>query len=45
VDFLVDEDFCFAEEFGGEDADRRGSITDFVVLDFGNVDEDLASGQ
>jgi hypothetical protein len=42
VDFLVDEDFCFAEEFGGEDADGRCSVSDFVVLDFGDVDEDLA---
>jgi hypothetical protein len=41
MDFLVDELFCFAEEFGGEDADGGCPITNFIILDFGNVYEDL----
>ena len=39
-----DELFGFSQEFRGEDADGCGAIANFVVLDFGDVDEDLGSG-
>lgn len=42
VNLLVHEDFGLSEQLGGEDCDGGGSITDFVVLNFGDVDQDLS---
>lgn len=39
-----DEFFSLSEEFRCENADGGGSVPDFVVLDFGNVDENLGGG-
>ena len=44
VDFAVDELFGFPQEFGGEDGDGGGAVANHVVLDFGDVDEDLSGG-
>jgi hypothetical protein len=34
----------FSKELRSEDTDGSGSVSDFIVLDFGDVDEDLGSG-
>lgn len=39
-----DELLGLTEELGGKNTDRRGSVTDFVVLDLGDVDKDLGGG-
>ena len=45
VDFLDrDELLGLSQELGRENADRSGSVSDLVVLDFGDVDEDLGGG-
>ena len=38
---LVDQRFGLAEELRGEDADRGGAVAHHVVLDLGDVDQDL----
>ena len=32
------------EELSGEDDDRSGSVTDFLILHLGKIDKDLGSG-
>jgi hypothetical protein len=44
MNLLFNELFGFAEELGSKDSDRGGSVSNFVVLDFGNIDEDFGSG-
>lgn len=39
VDFLVDEFLGLAQKLGSKDGDGGGTVTNFVVLDFRNVDE------
>ena len=41
VDFLVDELFCFTEEFSGKHANRSRSISNFIILYFGNIHQNL----
>ena len=33
-----------SQELGSEDADRGCSVSDFIVLDLGDVDEDFSGG-
>jgi hypothetical protein len=45
VDLLDRDEFLgFAQELGREDADRSGSVSDLVILDFRDIDEDLGGG-
>lgn len=39
VDFLVNEFLGFAQKLGSKDGDGGGAITNFIVLNFRNVDE------
>ena len=43
MDFERDKSLCFFEQFAGEDDDGSGAIPDFVILNFGNVDENFGS--
>ena len=42
--FERDEPFCLLEQFASEDDDGGGSIADFVILHFGDVDQDFGRG-
>lgn len=42
VNLFVHEDLGLSEQLGCEDCDGGSSITDFVVLNLGNVDKDLS---
>ena len=39
MDFLIDELFCLFEQLPGQYHNRCGSISHFIVLDLGDVDE------
>jgi hypothetical protein len=42
VNLLVHKDLGLSEQLGCEDCDGGSSITDFVILDFGDVDKNLS---
>lgn len=44
MDAVLHELVCPPEELCGNKDDRRGSVTDFLVLLLGKVDEDLSGG-
>lgn len=45
VNFLnSDELFRFTQEFGSKDTDRGGTVSDFIILNFGDVDKDFGGG-
>ena len=41
---MFDELVGFSEEFTGKDGDGSGTITDFLILSLGDVDQDLGGG-
>ena len=41
---VLDKVVGAAEQLGGKDDDGGGSITDFTVLDLGELDKDLGGG-
>ncbi len=41
VDFLLNELFGDTEEFSSENNNRRGTVSDFLILNLGDVDENL----
>jgi hypothetical protein len=44
MDFEFDESLGFSEKFRRKDGDGSGSIADFVVLNLGELAEDLGGG-
>ena len=44
MDFQRDESLGFFKQFAGEDDDGSCAIADFVILHFGNVNENFGSG-
>lgn len=44
MNLLFDKLLGFAEELGGEDGNGGGAISNFVVLNLGDVDEDFGGG-
>lgn len=44
VDLLLDKLLSLAQQLGGQDRDGGGTVTDLVILDFGNVDKNFGGG-